>query len=393
MKKFFICGVLVFLFIFAFPVNKIIAQDQYDLIFKNIRWFDGYSLQPSATVCIKNGMIERIITRKQNDKTRAITIIDGTGKTLMPGLINAHVHLLGNKEYLREAAQAGVLTVLDLFHPSKETLRQYKDSAHFASYFSAGICATAPKGHGTQYGVAIPTIIKAEQADSFVKARIQEGSDYIKIIVESGQKGQLPSLNDATLSALIKACKKYNKVSVVHISRASDAMKVFRAGADGLAHIWYRDSIPISDKDLDILAQRPFFIVPTLIVKEALLETIKKSGTSATWMDMPDTYQEVYRLYKKGITILAGTDPPNVGINYGTDIYKEINSFVKAGLPLSDALRTATSAPANAFHLTDRGMIAKGKRADLLLVNDNFLNGTLEINSIIGIWKSGVRIK
>jgi len=383
---------LFFTLILVFPLTKLIAQDHYDLIFTNIVLFDGYSFQPSVTVFIKNGIVEQVITGNQDYRATATTVINGNGKTLMPGLINAHVHLQGKKENLKEAARAGVLTLLDLFNTS-DTLRHYNDSSQYASYFSAGICVTAPKGHGTEYGIDIPTITSPQEADNFVKSRILEGSDYIKIILESGSKGQTPSLNDSILYAVLNACKKYNKLSVVHISRAKDALRAFVAGADGLAHIWTRDSIPISDKELEILTQRPFFIIPTLTVKEGTLERHKKNGDPITSMDMPGFYKEVYRLYKKNIPILAGTDCPNEGVNFGTDLYKEINAFINAGMSPSDALKSATSAPANAFHLTDRGIIAKGKRADLLLVKGNLSDGILKTDSIIGIWKAGIRIK
>lgn len=90
--------------------------------------------------------------------------------------------------------------------------------------------------------------------------------------------------------------------------------------------------------------------------------------------------------------IVAGTDAPNPGTTYGASLHGELELYVEAGLTPIEALVTATSAPAQAFHIPDRGRIAPGLRADLLLVNghpDEDIKATRNIDSV---YKAGVKL-
>jgi imidazolonepropionase-like amidohydrolase len=142
-----------------------------------------------------------------------------------------------------------------------------------------------------------------------------------------------------------------------------------------------------------LFARRPFFIIPTLLVKQKTIESNKEKGIMNNWLETERAALEVYKLYKQGVIILAGTDAPNNGINFGDDLYKEISYFIKAGFTSIEALRTATSLPAKVFRLNDRGTIAAGKRADLILLNGDLSTGKLEAEKVIGIWKKGQRVK
>jgi hypothetical protein len=137
--------------------------------------------------------------------------IPGDGKTLLPGLIDAHTHAYGDA--LERALVFGVTTELDMFTdyrfaaamrkeqqnaatPNKEqqnaaSLNKEPQSAdgalRRADLFSAGTLITAPKGHGTEYNLQIPTLESAADAPRFVDARLAEGSDYIKIVYDDNR--------------------------------------------------------------------------------------------------------------------------------------------------------------------------------------------------------------
>jgi hypothetical protein len=113
-----------------------------------------------------------------------VRLFDGTGQTLVPGLIDAHTHAW-NEDQLRAALVFGVTTELDMMaQPSAmKALKQYAQGhMDVADVRSAGAAATAPGGHGTEYGFKVPTLSAPAEAQRFVDARIAEGSDYIKII-------------------------------------------------------------------------------------------------------------------------------------------------------------------------------------------------------------------
>jgi imidazolonepropionase-like amidohydrolase len=93
------------------------------------------------------------------------------------------------------------------------------------------------------------------------------------------------------------------------------------------------------------------------------------------------------------VPILAGTDVPATGTTYGASLHKELEHLVDAGLTPTAALAAATSAPARAFRMTDRGRIETGMRADLLLVDGDPTTQIRDTSKIVAIWKRGVRVQ
>src|SRR5262249_4997059 len=102
--------------------------------------------------------------------------------------------------------------------------------------------------------------------------------------------------------------------------------------------------------------------------------------------------QTVRALKAAGVPILVGTDAPNPGTAHGASLHRELELLVRAGLSPVEALAAATSAPAAAFHLSDRGEIAEGKRSDLLLVEGDPTRDITATRAIVGVWKEGKRI-
>ena len=92
------------------------------------------------------------------------------------------------------------------------------------------------------------------------------------------------------------------------------------------------------------------------------------------------------------VPLLAGTDAPIPGATYGASIHSEMALLVRDGLEPVQALAAATSAPARAFHLDDRGFIRPGMRADLLLVDGNPTTDILATRNILAVWKRGVKV-
>src|SRR5690349_13909549 len=138
----------------------------------NVRVFDGTSMIPKGTVVVTDGRIAAVGPDAQ--APAGAQVIDGSGATLLPGFIDSHTHTFGDS--LQRALVFGVTTELDMFtsHELARALReeQAKDGAPGrADLRSAGTLATAPGGHGTQFGMPIPTLTKPEEAQAWVDAR------------------------------------------------------------------------------------------------------------------------------------------------------------------------------------------------------------------------------
>jgi imidazolonepropionase-like amidohydrolase len=396
-------------FILASPDNG------NSFVIRGARVFDGRKVLESTDVWIEGGKIKAV--GKTLKVPPSVKTIDAAGDTLLPGLIDAHAHAWGDA--LKEAEIFGVTTELDMFtsldfmQATKKAQAEGKDLDQ-ADLFSAGSLATAPGGHGTEYGVPVPTLTAPSEAQAWVDARIAEGSDYIKIIVDdaSAYGSHRPTLSIETVKALIDAAHKRGKLAVVHIGNQQEAHDVIAAGADGLAHL-FSDSAPAPDF-AKFAAAHHVFIVPTLDVLESVsgiasgdslttdsrlapyltgddVTNLKRSfPKSPTALSEKYAEQTVAQLKAAHVPVLAGTDAPNPGTSHGVSIHRELELLVRSGLTPPEALAAATSVPARAFRLDDRGVIAPGKRADLLLVKGDPTQDITATRDIVSVWKLGV---
>ena len=380
--------ILTFLAILLHSCKTPYASEDYELIIQNVKLFDGDSLYEHATVLVQRDTIAEILL----DETEFTgqNVIEGKGKTLIPGLINAHVHVNNRKnktdvQQLQEAAQAGVLTVLDLFREAKtaQRLREMRDTPGQADFFSAGPLATIPSAHGTQW-IPTPTLSTPVEAAGFVQDRIAEGADFIKIVKE--ESIIKVGMQDDVLYELVKESQKAKLVSVVHVDVLRNALVAFDAGANGIAHMWLWDKNPIDEESLAHLASRPFFVTPTLMLYKH--EPIYQS----TGLPMKFFAAQVKQLQDAGITILAGTDADNFGMNLGVDLHEESEIYVVGGMTPVEALKAATSNIADAYRLNDRGRIAVGKRADLILIEGDPTEEIKDLAKISNIWQIGEEI-
>ncbi len=403
-------GAAVNLFAAMRPENDGLAT----VVFRNVRVFDGQKAIENSTVLVRDGRIEDI-GPAVNVPVDAV-VIDGAGKTLLPGLIDAHTHVFGSGP--EQALQFGVTTQVDMFTDFR-LLQEFKrqqaagPNPARADLVSCGTLATVPGGHGTEYGLTIPTLAKPEEAQAFVDARIAEGSDFIKIIYSHGWK--FPSLDKPTLAALIAAAHNRKKLAAVHVDTLQDAADAIESGADILAHVWDDREMPA---DLPALARKNHTIlIPTLtvissicglkpgfallddpqlepLISPAVLAGLQRGfPDSAVKQENFDRALMITKAFKKNnLTVLAGTDAPNPGTTYGASLHQELEFLVQAGFSPADALSAATALPAEVFGLGDRGRIAKGLRADLLLVEGNPLADIKDTRRIAGIWKEGVEL-
>ena len=379
------------------------------------RVFDGERMLDGASVLVRDGKIAAVgpEVAVPDDALR----IDGSGGTLLPGLIDAHTHTWGDA--LERALIFGVTTELDMFtdHRFAAAMRsaQERDGAPGrADLFSAGTLVTVEDGHGTQFGLPIPTLDGREGADRFVADRLAEGSDWIKIVYESATVTPIPTIDRATLTAAIEAAHEHNALAVVHATSRKGWLEAVEAGADGMVHA-FRDAPP-GDGLGDRAKEAGIFVIPTLTILSRFGEGAEEvkahleddpalapylrsgevSSLKASFPSRPGSTSRVEHaldavraLHEAGVPILAGTDAPNPGTTHGASLHEELAMLVRAGLTPAEALTAATAAPADAFGLDDRGRIAPGLRADLVLVDGDPTEDVTATRRIRQVWKVG----
>ena len=244
-----------------------------DLAFTNVKVFDGESmLEGEQTVLVQDGWIAAVGT--DIEIPEGTETIDGAGATLMPGLIDSHVHTF-YEQALQQNAVFGVTTVLDMFTDEglATSMRQAQQDGGVtdrADMFSSGMLATAPGGHGTQFGVQVDTLTEAAEAEHWVDARIAAGADYIKVILETGEEMdfQVDTISDEILRAVIDASHVRGLIVVAHVQTLEAAKQAVAAGVDGLAHI-FTDAV--ADEEFVAAAvDSGLFVIPTLTVFQSV---------------------------------------------------------------------------------------------------------------------------
>jgi imidazolonepropionase-like amidohydrolase len=382
---------------------------------QDVRVFDGKAAHEHRSVLMRDGLIVDADYRGQ--PPAGSRVVDGKGRTLLPGLIDAHVHTYRHLELplvFGVTTQVDMFTAVPLMQKFTKAMAEGRNREQ-ADLFSAGTLVTAPGGHGTEFQMKIPTLDKGDDAQAFVDARIAEGSHFIKVVMEDGLGGHhFNSLDIATVKAVIAAAHRRGKLAVVHISTLANARAALEAGADGLAHLFV--GAKITQEEADSLArlalEKGAFVVPTFSVLESMagvkprdilddpaiagLLDREEKGTLATGygaeprpalLTAPRAVTAALR--RAGATILAGTDAGNAGTLAGASLHHELAQLVDAGLTPREALAAATSVPAAAFRLGKRGQVARGYKADLVLVEGNPLQDIAATRRIVEVWKDG----
>lgn len=397
------------------PVQALPSES---FIIRNVRLFDGYKTINNQDVLVQNGQIKAIGSEL---KGGVLPSIDGEGKTLLPGLVDAHTHSYGNA--LQEAINFGVTTELDMFSMPQmmqpmQKLTEQNSYTSGADVFSSSIMATAPEGHGTEYGFKIPVITEPSQVESFVKERIEQGADYIKLVYDAPDSPYQfsPSISKAILHELVKQAHAQGKMAVAHVDNLQSAKDAVNADVDGLVHS-FMDAI-VDEELLALMHQKAVFITPTLSVEASLAQLQKgrlllndanlkdyisakqSAELKAPFMSLgfnPQHFEtakaSVALLHQAGITILAGSDAPNPGTAHGVSLHGELQLLVEAGLSPLQALQTATGNANNAFDIGYRGTIKAQQPATMILVNGDPTQDIKQTRNIRAIWKHGALIK
>ncbi|WP_158579960.1 amidohydrolase family protein [Geodermatophilus marinus] len=388
------------------------------VLVEGARVFDGHRVLPPTTVLVLEGRVAAL-----GDRLGAPAGLPGVradGATLLPGLVDAHVHLAPGA--LRAAVRFGVTTVVDMF-ADPAAARSAKEEAaadpSAADLRSAGFGATTPGGHPTRLvGQGLlppfPTVGGPDEAAAFVAARVAEGSDHLKVVLEDGTTTgrPVPCLDAGTVRALVRAAHDRGLRVVAHTLTRAHALLALDAGVDGLAHLFLDQ--PPSPGFVEAAVRSGAFVVPTLTSLAAraghargrdlaadprighlldphardLLGTAFPAAPGAR-ADLSHATATAARLHEAGVPLLAGTDAASPGTAHGASLHDELALLVAAGLSPVAALAAATSAPAAAFGLPDRGRIAPGLRADLLLVRGEPGREVTGTRAVERVWRAG----
>jgi imidazolonepropionase-like amidohydrolase len=332
-------------------------------------------------------------------------IIDATGQTLLPGLFDLHTHLTASAatgvagdwgKSLKAYLACGVTSVNDyatyseLFWPMRQLLAT---GTLMGPRINMAMRMSTTGGHGTEGGWGDFMTLLAntpEQARAETRRALAAKPDVIKVFTDGWRYGSAPnltSMNVETLAAIVQEAHAGGVKVVTHTVTLAGAKIAARAGVDILVH-------GIGDADVDaelieIMKSKGTFYVPTLSVYEfkggldrplRLLDPDVKAalppqnGDRTPSAPVRERWEHltgnVRKLFSAGIPVAVGTDAGMPGTFHGASTLHEMELLVKSGLSPMQALMAGTSVSARAMGvLNERGTIAPGKLADLVLVD------------------------
>lgn len=345
--------------------------------------FDATGAPPRvATVLVADG---RITAVGPGLKVPAgVRTIDARGKALLPGLFDLHTHWTpaGEPDTTPQIATAyvtaGVTTVND-FHEQPESYapRRAWLATLVAPHVNFAARVSTPGGHGADWADQSTTIwINTAQAARAAIERLKPyRPDLIKAFTDGWRYGLAPdntSMDEGTLKALVGAAHDARLKVLTHTVTVDRGAIAARAGIDALAH-GLQDR-PIDPATLGTVVAAKMAMAPTLAVYDPDKAGKPADATTPRYRQATAKFgyalANVKTMYDAGVPIGLGTDAGMPDTPHGASTLHELELLVRAGLTPAQALIAGTATSARIMALDgDRGTIAPGQRADLILVD------------------------
>jgi len=396
------------------------------------RVIDGVSRESlrERTIVIDQGRITSIESgfRKPSPSD---TLIDLRKSTVMPGLMDMHVHLTSQQSrsseldrfkkdapdvaidsvmFAERTLMAGFTTVRDLGDSFRASiaLRNAINAGKVPGprVFAAGKSIATTGGHadptngwavylnGDDVGPLQGVVNGPEEAVRAVRQRYKDGSDLIKITATGGvlsiaKDGLNPQFTEEEIRAIVITARDYGFKVAAHAHGAEGMKRAVRAGVDTIEHGTFMD-----DETMALMRERGTWYVPTITAGRWVYERSKEEGffpsvvRPKAAMVGPQIQGTFARAYKAGVKILFGTD---TGVSAHGDNAREFVLMVEAGMPAMEAIQSATSVTAKFLDIDDQlGSVSVGKIADLVAVPDDPLVDITAMQRVYFVMKEGV---
>ncbi|MFK7912698.1 MAG: amidohydrolase family protein [Pseudomonadales bacterium] len=408
---------------------------------------------PNAAIYVQAGKLidpERRRTLKkqtiiiEGDRVVAVTAGYQTGDeqdeviklhkaTVMPGLIDMHVHITSEQSpkrfadrfklgpadvaleatgYARRTVMAGFTTVRDLGTQGgvSQALRRAirKGTVVGPRIFTAGKSLATTGGHADPSnglraslrgdpGPAEGVINSPADARKAVRARYREGADLIKITATGGvlseaRSGENPQFTIAEVAAIVETARDYGYKVAAHAHGAEGMKRAILGGVDSIEHGTY-----MSDEVMKLMKERGTWYVPTIFAGRFVAE---KADTPGYFSELvrpkavaigPQIQETFARAYKAGVPIAFGTDS---GVSRHGDNWQEFVYMVEAGMPPMETIRAATVSAATLLGEQDQlGMLKKGMYADIIATSGNPIRNIEAMGDVFFVMQGGIVLR
>jgi imidazolonepropionase-like amidohydrolase len=401
------------------------------------RLLDGHGGRPlvNAVLLVDKGRIVGIGTRGAVSIPEQAHIIEAPHATLMPGLIDSHVHLaysgspkpgafraeaselsypllaLRAAKHAEQTLQWGFTAVRDMNAPggviidlARAIHRGYVPGPHVKAC-GLGLSITGghmdPAGWGDHVhleGMALP----CDDSDAFrrgVREQVKRGADFIKINLCVGSRRDLAmpyrqEMTDEEIFAAIDEAHRLERKVAAHTSGGPAIAKAVQMGLDTVEHGHWVD-----EETADLMAEKGAYYIPTLLVNERNFDfspdQLGVSKQAWSWLEKSreNKWKSLELVRKAGVRIGCGTDAGFM-LPHGEMNAKELELLVRGGLTPLEAITAATKTNAELMELCEVGVLEEGKQADLLLVDGNPLEDILVLQKQekLRVFKGGMEV-
>lgn len=423
MKKVLLLSISIILF--SITSN---AQEKTAIICGKLITAEDNKVYNNTVIIIKADKIAEIGTRdiiKPDYK-----IIDLTGYTVLPGLIDAHVHpLIYGDDYqvnhLKGSsafnALRGLKTVQNWLSEGWTSIRIAGDAdtqyAHFEirDAISAGLF-DGPRIYGAGHYLSVTggggdinffspdqevisdglVVDGVDEIQKAIRKEIKYGSDWIKLLVtgafmSEGDDPKNVQFSDEEIIAAVEEAKRRGIPVMAHAHATEGINKAIKFGARSIEHGTF-----LNNESIDLFLEYDVFLIPTVSVGEYGLETWKDSKAQAKMYELTKKFREdSWKMYSKaierGVKIGVGSDnvgfPPNFAAT-------EFRLLVKLGMTPLQAILAGTKVNAELLEKDDEiGSIKVGKLADIIATKENPLDDISELSRVVFVMKGGKVIK
>ena len=391
------------------------------------------SLQENVTIVVEDNKI-KAVKKGFAEAQEGDTVIDLKTSTVMPGLMDMHVHLssqhggpqtylerfsLNEADYALRAANYAKITLDSGFTTVRNLGDGYNETVALRNAISKGYATgpriyTVAKSIATTGGHADPSnglshllrpdvgpkqgVVNGEaEAREAVRTRYQDGADLIKITATGGvlsvaKSGQNPQFMTDELEAIVETAKDYGMTVAVHAHGKEGMKRAIEAGVDSIEHGTYMD-----DEIRKLMKKHGTYYVPTILAGKFVADKAKIDGffpelvrpkAAAIGPLIQNTFEQAH---KAGVKIAFGTDS---GVSAHGDNAQEFSLMIEAGMKPADALLSATVNSASLLGISDiLGTLEEGKLADIVAVKGNPLDDISLMESVSFVMKDGVVYK
>jgi len=410
-------------------------EDGYTVL-KGGKLIDGCGGTPieDSVLVVKGNRIESVGKVGAVNLPRDAEVIDVTGKTVMPGLIDAHVHLWGITSMnpltwvIDPPGLRGVRAVMDVWKIVDCGFTTVRDcgNGNFNSIYlkraieegsiigprivSCGAIITQTGGHGDSHFVPVDWAMArgigriADGVDECRKAareQLREGADFVKLCSSGGVMSEkdLPTSCEFSLEeirAIVEEAHHVGRKAASHAQGTQGIKNALIAGVDTIEHGYYLD-----DETIGMMIKQKTYLIPTLAIIQAIVSKGPKAGVPEVHVNKARKVQEphlqsFHRAWKAGIKIGLGTDYLSDPMSPMGENAIELDLYVETGWSPMETIVSATKINSEAVGLNDKiGTLEVGKLADLIVVNGDPLQNISVLrnkSNIIYVYKGGRKV-